>query len=203
VRPPRRVHRPPDFTSLLDVLFVMIFALLVRTAAIKQAAATADAAPPPQPAAPVVLPPPEVAALRTRALADLDRQLASLTPLVVRVSAKGTIDALELDGKRTPLDVPLLEGSADPDVGVAYLGARSAELRLCRIAAVHLQLPDLADHLVIIAPSAPLADLPHALYEGLRADVDHCVVDQRGLASIIDPGVSSSERRQETHHRSR
>lgn len=189
MRPQRRVHRPPDFTSLLDVLFVVIFALLVRTAAIKQAAAKAEAAPP-VPAAPAVpQPPPDVAALRTRALADLDRDLASRKPLVIRVSAKGAIDALELDGQRTPLDVPLLEGSADPDVGVAYLGARSAELRLCRIAAVHLRLPDLASHLVIVAPSAPLADLPHALYEGLRADVDHCLVDQRGLATIIDPGA--------------
>jgi hypothetical protein len=188
VRPPRRFHRPPDFTSLLDVLFVVIFALLVRTAAVKQAAAKPEAAPPPKPTAPAVPPPPpDVAALRTRALADLGHDLATREPLVIRVSPKGTLDALELDGRRTPLDVPLLEGSADPDVGVAYLGARSAELHLCRIAAVHLRLPDLASYLVIVAPAVPLADLPHALYDGLRADVERCLVEQRGLATIIDP----------------
>jgi hypothetical protein len=191
VRPPRRFHRPPDFTSLLDVLFVVIFALLVRTAAIKQAAAKTEAAPPPpKPAAPAPPPPPpDVAALRTRALADLGRDLATRKPLVIRVSPTGTLDALELDGQRTPLDVPLLEGSADPDVGVAYLGARSAELHLCRIAAVHLRLPDLASYLVIVAPSVPLADLPHALYDGLRADAERCLVEQRGLATIIDPAI--------------
>lgn len=194
MRHPRRVHRTPDFTSLLDVLFVVIFALLVRTAAVQQAAAKAEAAPPPpKPTAPAVPPPPDVAALRTRALEDLERDLATRKPLVIRVAPSGTIEALELDGQRTPLDVPLLEGSADPDVGVAYLGERSAELHLCRIAAVHLRLPDLASYLVIVAPGAPLADLPHALYDGLRADVERCLVEQRGLATLVapdlDPGV--------------
>ncbi|MDX2090517.1 MAG: hypothetical protein SFX73_21845 [Kofleriaceae bacterium] len=190
MRPPRRVHRAPDFTSLLDVLFVVIFALLIRTAAVHQAAAKVPespaASPPPAPATPQ--PPPDVVALRMRALSDLEGQLASRKPLVIRVSATGTIEALELDGKRTALDMPLLEGSADPDVGVAYLGDRSAELRLCRIAAVHLRLPDLAGHLVIVAPSVPLADLPHALHRGLHRDLDRCLVEQRGIATIVAPG---------------
>lgn len=183
------MHRAPDFTSLLDVLFVVIFALLVRTAAVHQASANAAAPPPPPVPAPPVTPgpPPDVAALRTRALADLDRQLAERKPLVIRVSAKGTLEALELDGKRTALDVPLLETSADPDVGVAYLGERSTELRLCRIAAVHLQLSDLAGYLVIVAPSARLSDLPHALHRGLHRDLERCLADQRGIATIVDP----------------
>jgi len=189
VRPPRRVHRAPDFTSLLDVLFVVIFALLVRSAAVQQAAANAPP-PPPAPTPPAKPgPPPDVAALRTRALADLDHQLAQRTPLVIRISSQGTIEALELDGKRTALDVPLLETSADPDVGVAYLGERSTELRLCRIAAVHLQLPDLASYLVIVAPSTRLADLPHALHRGLHRDLERCLADQRGIATIVDPGA--------------
>lgn len=191
MRNPRRIHRAPDFTSLLDVLFVVIFALLIRTAAVQQAAAKAAETPEPPPAPPVPAapqPPPDVAALRTRALADLEGQLASRKPLVIRVSDKGTIEAVELDGTRTALDVPLLEGSADPDIGVAYLGDRSAELRLCRIAAVHMRLPDLAGHLVIVAPSVPLADLPHALHRGLHRDLDRCLVDQRGIATIVAPG---------------
>ena len=35
----RRVHVPPDLTSLFDVLFIVIFAALIRAAATQQAAA--------------------------------------------------------------------------------------------------------------------------------------------------------------------
>ena len=89
--------------------------------------------------------------------------------------------------RRTPLDVPLLEHSPDPDIGLAYLGDRSAELRLCRLVALHLQLADLSNHLVIIAPDARGADLPHALYTGLRRDVERCQSEQHGLAVVVEP----------------
>lgn len=181
----RHAYRRPDLTSLFDVLFIIIFASLIRAAAVQNAAAKA---PDPAPAAPVKpSPPADVAALRTKALADLDKQLATRTPLVIRVSEKGIATGLEVDGKKTPLDVPLLEHSPDPDVAIAYLGDRSAELRLCRIAAVHLNVPDLAKYLVIIAPVLPLTDLPHALYVGLHADLDRCFSEQRGLATIVPP----------------
>ncbi len=185
MRARRHVHRPPDLTSLLDVLFILVFASLVGTAALRQAAA--DKPPPPKPAAPAPPPPPpDIAALRTRALADLGAQIASRTPLVVRVSATGTVEAIEVDGKRIALDTPLLEHSPDPDVALAYLGERSAELRVCRIAAVHLGVADLARYLVIVAPAVPLADLPHALHQGLYRDLDRCLAEQRGLATIVD-----------------
>ncbi len=184
----RRVHRTPDLTSLLDVLFILIFASLIRTAALQNA--EANEAPP---ATPVVTmppqPPTEIAELRTRALANLDQQLASRTPLVIRVSPQGVIITVEANGKKLPLDVPLLEHSPDPDIGIAYLGERSAELRVCRVAALHLQAKDLAAYLVIIAPEAPLADLPHALHQGLHRDLDRCLTDQRGLATIVDPAA--------------
>ena len=184
----KRVHRSPDLTSLLDVLFILIFASLIRTAALQNAEANEVA-----PAKPVVAlppqPPAEIAILRTRALANFDQQLASRKPLVIRVSAQGVIASVEADGKTLPLDVPLLEHSPDPDIGVSYLGERSAELRVCRVAALHLQAPDLSGYLVIIAPAAPLADLPHALHEGLHRDLDRCLTDQRGLATIVDPAA--------------
>ena len=184
----RRVHRTADLTSLLDVLFILIFASLIRTAALQNA--EANEAPPAKPVVPMPpQPPAEIAALRTRALANLDQQLASRTPLVIRVSPQGVLVAIEADGKKLPLDVPLLEHSPDPDIGVAYLGERSAELRVCRVAALHLQAKDLAAYLVIIAPAAPLADLPHALYQGLHRDLDRCLTDQRGLATIVDPAA--------------
>ena len=86
-----------------------------------------------------------------------------------------------------PLDLPLVEHSADPDIAIAYLGNRSAELRVCRQLALHLGVTDLAPYLVIFAPDAPRADLPHALHEGLRQDVDRCQLEQHGLAVIVEP----------------
>jgi hypothetical protein len=179
----RRARRqpPPDLTSLFDVLFIVIFAALIRAAAAQSAAAT--------PAPPPVTPPVKLdpASLHARALADLDAQLAARPAVIVRVSEAGTITALEEAGKVTPLDVPLLEHSADPDVAIAYLGDRSAELRICKIVALHLGTADLAKYLVIIAPAQRLIDLKHALFDGLRRDVDRCNTEQRGLAAIVDP----------------
>jgi hypothetical protein len=176
----RRRHVPPDLTSLFDVLFIVIFAALIRAAAAEHAAAEA-AKPPPLPE-PKPLDP---ASLQARAAAAL----ATRPPVIVRVSAAGTITALEVDGKTTPLDVPLLEHSPDPDVAIAYLGERSAELRVCRVVALHVAAADLARYLVIVAPERALADLPHALYEGLRRDVDRCMAEQRGLAVIVEPDL--------------
>lgn len=188
MRSRRQGYRKPDLTSLFDVLFIIIFAALIRAAAVENAAAKASqpAPPPPRPTAPAT--PPAVAQLQKAALADLNAQLATRAPLVIRVSAAGVVTAIEADGKVIALDVPLLEHSPDPDVALSYLGDRSAELRVCRVAAVHLGAPDLARYLVIIAPAAPLADLPHALHTGLHRDLDRCSAEQKTIASLVDPG---------------
>jgi hypothetical protein len=185
MRPRRHVRRPPDLTSLFDVLFIVVFAALIRAAAVENAAAHPPPPTPPRPRAPEA--PPAVAALRQRALADLDAQLAARTPLVVRITRDGTIEALEVLGKRIALVAPLLEHSPDPDVLVAYLGDRSADLRACRIAALHLGANDLSRYLVILAPAVALADLPHALFDGLHRDLDRCLSEQHGLAALVDP----------------
>lgn len=183
----RRVHVAPDLTSLLDVVFIISFLALIRAASVQQLA-TKDAPPPtPVVAAPVV--PADVAVLRERALANVKADLDARTAVVVRVSATGTVTALESAGVTKPLDIPLLEHSPDPDAALAYLGDRSAELRVCRIAAVHLGVPDLAKHLVIIAPAVPLADLRRALHRGLHDDLLRCLADQHGLATIVDPST--------------
>jgi len=184
----RQVRRPPDLTSLFDVLFIIVFAALIRAAAVEHAAAQPPA-PPAPPRAPDL--PPAVAALRQRALADLDAGLAARAPLVVRVTRDGTIDALEVDGQRLALVAPLLEHSSDPDVVVAYAGDRSAELRLCQIALHRLGAADLARYLVIVAPAAALGELPHALFDGLHRDLDRCLTEQRGLAALVDPATLS------------
>ncbi|HSD88162.1 MAG TPA: hypothetical protein VLB44_11630 [Kofleriaceae bacterium] len=185
----RRVRRrqpPPDLTSLFDVLFIVIFAALIRAAAVQKAAAQPATPPPKPPAPPVKL---EVAQLQARAVAALDKDLPARPSVIVRISATGSITSLETGGKLTPLDTPLLEHSPDPDIALAYLGDRSSEQRVCRVAAVHLSLPDLARYLVILAPEKSLADLPHALVEGLRRDVEHCLFEQKGLAVIVDPSI--------------
>ena len=178
----RHVRRPPDLTSLFDVLFIIVFAALIRAAAVERAAAPLPA--PPRPPAPAV--PPPVAALRQRALADLDAALAARTPLVVRVTRDGTIEALEVDGKRIPMVVPLLEPSADPAIRVAYASGRSVERQVCRIVARQLGAAELARYLVIVAPAAERNDLPEALLEGLEHDLGSCV-EQHGIATLVYP----------------
>ena len=175
----RRRHVPPDLTSLFDVLFIVIFAALIRAAAAQHAAAEAAPPPAPQPA------PLDPASLQARAVAELGQRPS----IVLRVSGAGTLTALEANGAVQPLDVPLVEPSRDPDVALSYLGDRSAELRACRIAQLHLGVPDLARYLVIVAPERALADLPHALFDGLHRDVDRCLAEQHGLAVIVDPTV--------------
>lgn len=183
----RYVHAAPDLTSLFDVLFILIFAALIRTAAVSQAAAQAA---PPAPASP--LPPVKLASaqLQAAALADLGKQLAARPYVVVRISG-GSITALEIGDKLTTLATPLLEHSPDPDVGLAYLGDRAADLRICKVIAGQLAAADLAGYLVILAPDQHLPDLPHALYEGLRRDIDHCLADQQALAVLVDPSVET------------
>ena len=183
MRTRRLIRRPSDLTSMFDVLFIVVFAALIRAAAV-QAAADRAATPPTPPTPPKPLDP---GSLRARAVADLSAQLAQKTAVIVRVSKFGTITELEVDGKPTPLDAPLLEHSPDPDVAVAYLGDRSAELRVCHVAALHLGAADLARYLVVVAPDVRLADLPHALFDGLHRDLDRCLTDQRGVAAIVEP----------------
>jgi hypothetical protein len=181
----RHVRVPPDLTSLFDVLFIVIFVALIRAAAAQQAAAQAAAPPPKPPPAPVAPAAPSV--LRSQAIAQITANLEARPTVIARVTKEGKIRALEAGDKQVALDMPLLEHSPDPDVAIAYLGDRSADLRLCRLLSLHLAIPDLANHLVIVAPDVRSADLPHALYMGLRRDVERCTTDQKGLAVVVEP----------------
>jgi hypothetical protein len=183
VRRTRHVRRPPDLTSLFDVLFIVVFAVLIRGAAIQSEAAN----PPPKPGPPPVpQPPPDVAQLRELAIAQIDRSLADRRPVVARISAAGSLVGIEVQERKLVVDIPLLEEVRDPDVLVAYLGDRSADLRLCKQIALRLAVDDLVPYLVIVAPDLPLEDLPHALYDGLRRDADRCLSEQRGIAALVD-----------------
>lgn len=182
----RHVRVPPDLTSLFDVLFIVIFVALIRAAAAQQ---SADAATAPKPAPPALPPAQPLPAdkLHDRALVQVMSDVGNRPVVVARIAKDGKLTGIELGDRRLALDLPLLEQSRDPDIALAYLGDRSAELRICRQAALQLGLPDLAGHLVIFAPDVRGADLPHALFEGLRRDVDRCQQDQRGLAVVVEP----------------
>jgi hypothetical protein len=198
---------------LLDVLFILVFASLARAAAVTEqrdaarAAEAADAAPPdatqpdaaqpdaasldeePADAAPV--PQRDRIELHQEALRQLAAVFAELQPVIVRISVDGDVVAIEVGTAAAADDrvvkVPLLEKASDPDVGLSYLGDRSADLRVCNIARRHLDRADLADLLVILAPEAPLAELRVALALGLERDRERCNRDTRGVAILVDP----------------
>lgn len=177
--------RPPDLTSLFDVLFILVFVSLVNAGLNQQKVAEAEAAKaaPVEPEPP--RPPPSDAALHDLALAALGERPA----LIVRVSKAGVLTSVETDGKVIAMDVPLIEHVPDPDVAIAYLGDRSSELRLCKQAALHLGAADLAAYLVIVTPERPLAELTVALVAGLRRDADRCLGEQRAVAVLVDPAA--------------
>ena len=185
MRARRHVRRPPDLTSLFDVLFIVVFAALIRAAAVENAAAHPAAPPAPvQPSAPVT--PPDVATLRQRALSEVQARVAALTPLVIRATREGTVDSLEVDGKKIRLVVPLVE--PDAVQGIHYAGDLKAELRLCGIAARQLGTTDLSRYLVIMAPAAGIDELPAAVWGGVQRDVPRCRNEQRaGEVLLLGP----------------
>jgi hypothetical protein len=182
----RHVRVPPDLTSLFDVLFIVIFVALIRAAAAQHDAAAAAAPKPPPPPLPPAQPLP-AEQLHDRALVQLVNDVGNRPVVIARISTDGKLSAIEHNNRKITLDLPLLEQNRDPDIALAYLGDRSAELRVCRQTALQLGLADLAGYLVIFAPDARSADLPHALFEGLRRDVDRCQIDQHGLAVVVEP----------------
>jgi hypothetical protein len=180
----RHVRRPPDLTSLFDVLFIVVFAALIRAAAVENAAAH-PVPEPPRPRAPET--PPAVAALRQRALANIDADLAARTPLVVRISRDGTLESIEADGAQHRLVAPLVERSPNPELRLAYSGDVSPQQRVCRIAAREVGAADLSRYLVIMVPAVALNDLPESLHDGLYRDLKRCRDEQNGEAALVDP----------------
>lgn len=205
----RALPQPSSLTSLLDVLFILVFASLVAAArprggdaapaAAPAAATTMSTMSTATPDAGVAAPdaaatppaPPELddaPALRAAALATLAAEAAGRPVIVARIAGDALV-AVERDGARIELGVPLVEKVPEPDVAIAYLGDRSAELRVCRVVALRLGLPDLKDHLVVITPDRALGELTVALVAGLRRDAARCLTEQGGTAVVIDPAA--------------
>jgi hypothetical protein len=188
----RAAPSAPSFTSLLDVLFILVFAALVRTAALQQAAAD-KAEPAAEDQLPVVSPPrppqpTDRAALQKRAYAHFDASLRARRMVIARIGRDGAVTAVEDGGKTLPLNMPLLARVADANVGLIYLGEQSTELRVCSIVRNQIGAKDLSDVLVIFVPAAPVDQLSVALVDGLHADEQRCATDHKGLAVLLDPG---------------
>lgn len=199
---------PQSLTSLVDVLFILVFAALIQRAATPSSTSAAPAAAPPPP--PVWTPPRPLAELRAVAEAQLAASLREQPVIVARISARGVLTSLEVApgaggalaalvapaaGSASPprlaLELPLIERVPDPDVAVAYLGARDPAHRICNAAAA--RLGSLARSLVIVSVDAPLSELMLALVAGLRRDVDHCLIEHRAAAVLLDSAAMAAD----------
>ena len=198
--------RYSELTSLLDVLFILVFAALVQAAGLVDRARRAPPdAPSPKRAARAVQPPKptpfdpmkatatsarEAAVIRRQAAASLVAASARAGIVRVEVSSTGHITRVlsDIGGKHraNTLSIPLLERVSDPNIGVAYLGHRSPALRVCSAVRRSLGGRDLNEALIIIRTTRPLRDLPVALVEGLRSDQRRCYREERGLAVLVD-----------------
>jgi hypothetical protein len=187
-----------SLTSFLDVLFLIVFAALIQSAAVDKERREAEAAAAEAPSEPVARPPaPVPAPVAPEALhrAALDLAIAGLeerAPVVARIGADGRLREVELRGadgaaEVRPLGLALVESVPDPDIALAYHGDHSPELRLCNLVRMQLGVADLSHQLVIVAPDVPVGALSVALTLGLRRDADRCLADQRGVAIIVDP----------------
>jgi hypothetical protein len=213
-----RARRPVQYaplTSLLDVMFILVFASLIHSAALEkkhsEAAIIAKPVPVPvtKPAVPAA-PPAQVdpavqaardaEALRRAAVAQLVTGLEGRSPVVARIGRDGVLRALDRmsDGRvvTAPLGIPLVERVPDPDVGLVYLGERPDGPHLCTLLRLHLGARNLSDTMIIVAPDVPLARLSVALARGLQRDAERCLADQRGIAVIVDPRAAPAAPKQ-------
>jgi hypothetical protein len=193
-------------TSLLDVLFIVLFAALVHAAGL---VAKARDAPPPKvavPACPVARPevrppvaPPsrDVQVLKRQAADVLVARSAAAGVIRAEVSAAGRITRIlvEVGTERQDLmvDLPLVARVPDPDVALEYLGLRSQARRVCTTIRRALGRSDLGGALVLLQPERDLELLSVALVEGLRQDLLRCYPDESGLAVLL-PGPASQKK---------
>lgn len=201
---------PQSLTSLVDILFILVFAALVQRAGSMQREREAAEAREPvvlasgvQGAAVLNVPPapPASEELRQAAIASLASELQARPAIIARVSRRGVISAVELPpavGKAAELvtvELPLVEPVSDPDVAIGYVGERDGSRRICEVVAAKVGgAAALAGKLVVIAVDAPLAELTVALVSGLRRDVEQCLTVHRAAAVLLDPAASASVR---------
>jgi len=209
----RRTVQYAPLTSMLDVMFILVFASLIHGAALEKRSSEAavvekpvekpslpPAAQPPAPADPAVQAARDAEELRRAAMDQLVTGLEGRSPVVARIGRDGRLRALDrVTGGNVvsmPLGLPLLERVPDPDIALVYLGDRHDGPRLCSLLRLHLGARDLSDTLIIVAPDVPLEQLSVALARGLQRDAERCLADQRGVAVIVDPRGTQSAPKQ-------
>lgn len=204
---------PSSFTSLVDILFVLVFAALVQRAATGKIEEVPKADASVTDAAPAWLPPPQVEALRQAAISTVASELQQRPAIIARVSRLGVLTALEATtGPGLPVELPLLEPVSDPDIALGYVGERDGSRRICAVIAAKMPElralqalqaagsaekvsagpPSLARMLVVISVDAPMAELTVALAGGLRRDVEHCLSAHQAAAVLLDAAAIST-----------
>lgn len=200
MRARRQRSGPSELTSLLDVLFILLFAALVQASGLvakAKEAPTRPAQPPPArpspPQEPVPRPraiTPDEATLRRQAAEALVTESGRSGLITARISAEGRITHLTLRrggaARELAVDLPLVERVPDPDVALSYLGRRIPDMRACTAIRRALGDRDLGGALVMLRPTKPLAELPVALVDGLREDQRRCYPEEKGLAVLLD-----------------
>jgi hypothetical protein len=189
----RRRSKPEgSLTSLLDVLFIIVFATLVQSTARGEervAAAEEAAAIKAKQAGVVMVPatPENLLALRKAAVSSTAKHMEGAPLVAVRIGADGSLVEVEWAGEKRALGLPLLERVPDPDIMVTYLGDRAPALRVCGVVAHELRVADLNGYVVVISPAVQLGEMPVALVAGLRRDLVRCQVGQQAMAVIVEP----------------
>jgi hypothetical protein len=134
---------PESLTSLVDVLFILVFAALVQRAAASRAAAVVAPAAKPGTAPPRWQPPPETARLRAVAIMHLTEQLQQQPAVVARVSARGVLTSIELASAPSVGAAGTDPGAAGGDgrAGADPVGAGPPDLAARAGGRVALELP--------------------------------------------------------------
>jgi hypothetical protein len=213
---------PSSLTSLVDVLFILVFAALVQRASAATGAqvpdedvATKVKATGAAVGAPVAQAAPRPAhseALRRAAISTLATELEERPAIIARVAKSGVLTKLEAPGLASAdaaagagggsgegglvLELPLVEPVSDPDVAIGYVGDRDASKRLCAVIASRLAAAGsavaLERSLVVIAVDTPVRELTVALVGGLRRDVADCLAVHRAAAVLLDPTATAA-----------
>lgn len=183
----RNVLRHSQLTSLVDVLFILLFASLVQQRRAAEASTADTTAPEPatvtdtvDAGAPDATPPPADPHASARAVAD---QLETDTVVLVALDDAGTVTSIERGGHRQAADLPLLRATVDHRV-VVYAAADNPALRLCRVVADALG-GDIRGALILVSTYRELRGLPYALVRGLRADTARCIDDAGAYALVV------------------
>ena len=208
---PAGPSRASSLTSLLDVLFILVFASLAQaSAALQQAheqpaefradagptdagpddagprdAGFLDAGPGDAEPEPPALPTP--AAVRERAYEQVLEQARGRELVLARIDAAGVLVSIEREGAPAiPVGVPLLAPAQDAKTALAslaYSGATDSGDGVCDLVRAALDVGSLERYLVVMATEAPTDELPESLFEGLsNTEPRDCLRTRAGLA---------------------